>query len=82
MAVAPHFPYRRVHDRLFGVIGIFRHQLFNLLVIAFRQFQQRLLGLLTRAAALTADEPAARVRAGTRWADDRGPSGLCSDPDR
>ena len=29
------------------MIGIFRHQLFNLLIIAFRQFQQRLFGLLT-----------------------------------
>ena len=53
-----------VHHRLFGVIGIFRHQLLNLLVITFRQLKQRLLGLLTRATAFTADKPAARMRPG------------------
>ena len=52
-----------VHHRLFSVIGIFRHQLFNLLIIAFRQFQQRLFGLLTCTATLTPDKPPTGVRA-------------------
>ena len=46
------------------MIGIFRHQLLNLLVITFRQFEQRLFGLLTRVTAFTADKPAARMRPG------------------
>ncbi|SQB40809.1 Uncharacterised protein [Citrobacter koseri] len=53
-----------VYHRLFSVIGILRHQLLNLLVIAFRQLKQRLFGLLTCAAAFTPDKPAASVRAG------------------
>ena len=54
-----------VNNRLFCMVGIFRHQLFNLLIVAFGQLQQRLLGLLTGATALTANEPAARVNPGT-----------------
>ena len=53
-----------VHNGLLSVIGIFRHQLLNLLIIALRQLQQRLLGLLTRAATLAAHEPAAGMCAG------------------
>ena len=54
-----------VHHRLFCMVGIFRHQLFNLLIIAFGELKQRLLGLLTRTTTLAANEPAARMRAGT-----------------
>ena len=53
-----------VHNRLLSVIGIFRHQLLNLLIVAFRQLQQRLLGLLTGATTFAAHEPAAGMRAG------------------
>ncbi len=53
-----------VHHRLFSVVGIFRHQLLNLLIIPFGQLQQRLLGLLTGATTFTANEPAAGVRPG------------------
>ena len=54
-----------VNQRLFRVIGIFRHQLLNLLIIAFRKLQQRLFCLLARATTLTAHKPAAGMRAGT-----------------
>ncbi len=54
-----------VHHRLFCVISVFRHQLFNLLIIAFGQLQQRLFRLLTGAATLTTNEPAACMGTGT-----------------
>ncbi|MNI50517.1 hypothetical protein D3C73_1051810 [compost metagenome] len=50
--------------RLFRVIGIFRHQFFNLLIVAFCQLEQSLLGLLTCTAALATHKPAARMRTG------------------
>ena len=54
-----------VHHRLFGVVGVFRHQLFNLLIVTLCELKQRLLGLFTGAAALTANEPAAGMGTGT-----------------
>ncbi len=47
------------------MIGVLRHQLLNLLIVAFGQFEQRLFGLLAGAAALTANEPATGMRSGT-----------------
>ena len=54
-----------VHHRLFGMVSIFRHQLFNLLIVTLGQLKQCLLSLLTGAAAFTANEPATRMRTGT-----------------
>ncbi|MNZ74816.1 hypothetical protein D3C78_932770 [compost metagenome] len=53
-----------VHHRLFGVIGVARQQFFDLLVIAFGQFDQSGLGLLARTAAFTPQEPAAGMSTG------------------
>ncbi len=53
-----------VHDGLFGVIGVFGHQLFHLLIIALGELNQRLLGLLTGATALAANEPATGMGTG------------------
>ena len=52
-----------IHYRLFCMIGVFRHQLFNLLIIAFCQLEQRLLRLLTGATTLPTDKPSAGMRA-------------------
>ena len=53
-----------IHHRLFGMVGVFRHQLFNLLIVTLGKLKQRLFGLLAGAAAFTANEPAARVGTG------------------
>ena len=46
------------------MVGVFRHQLFNLLIVTLGKLKQRLFGLLAGAAAFTTNEPAARVGTG------------------
>ena len=53
-----------IHYRLFCMIGIFRHQLLNLLIVTFCQFEQRLFGLLTGATTLTTHKPPTGMCAG------------------